>query len=334
MSIKIGINGFGRIGRVVLRAALNNPEVEVAGINDLMDASTMAYLLQYDSVHGKLDAEVKAGKDVIEVGGKAIPISSHKDPAQIGWKKIGVDIVAECTGLFRDRESASKHIDAGAAKVIISAPAQDPDITIVMGINSDQYDASRHNIISNASCTTNCLAPVAKVLLDNFGIKQGLMTTIHSYTGDQRLLDFPHKDLRRARAAALSMIPTTTGAAKAVALVLPELAGKLNGLAMRVPTPNVSIVDLVVTINKSGITAADVNEAVKDASEGSLAGILGYNDAPLVSTDFNGDPLSSIFDAPTTYVINDMVKVLSWYDNETGYSNRLVELAAMIGKGR
>ena len=334
MSIKIGINGFGRIGRVVLRAALNNPEVEVAGINDLMDASTMAYLLQYDSVHGKLDAEVKAGKDVIEVGGKSIPISSHRDPGQIGWKKIGVDIVAECTGLFRDRESASKHIDAGASKVIISAPANDPDITIVMGINSDQYDPSKHNIISNASCTTNCLAPVAKVLLDNFGIKQGLMTTIHSYTGDQRLLDFPHKDLRRARAAALSMIPTTTGAAKAVALVLPELSGKLNGLAIRVPTPNVSIVDLVVTINKSGITAADVNEAVKEASEGSLAGILGYNDAPLVSTDFNGNRLSSIFDAPTTYAINDMVKVLSWYDNETGYSNRLVELAAMIGKGR
>jgi len=334
MSIKIGINGFGRIGRVVLRAALNNPEVEVAGINDLMDASTMAYLLQYDSVHGKLDAEVKAGKDVIEVGGKSIAISSHRDPGQIGWKKIGVDIVAECTGLFRDRESASKHIDAGASKVIISAPANDPDITIVMGINSDQYDASRHNIISNASCTTNCLAPVAKVLLDKFGIKQGLMTTIHSYTGDQRLLDFPHKDFRRARAAALSMIPTTTGAAKAVALVLPELSGKLNGLAIRVPTPNVSIVDLVVTINKSGVTAEDVNEAVKEASEGSLSGILGYNDAPLVSTDFNGNQLSSIFDAPTTYVINDMVKVLSWYDNETGYSNRVVELAAMIGKGR
>jgi glyceraldehyde 3-phosphate dehydrogenase len=332
MSIKLGINGFGRIGRMVFRAALKHPEVEVVAINDLTDSKTMAYLLQYDSVHGRLDMDVKAKEDSIEVGGKTIAIRSVKDPEKIGWSDFGVDIAAECTGIFRDREGASKHLAAGARKVIISAPAGNPDITIVMGVNSSQYDPRQHHIISNASCTTNCLAPVAKVLLENFGLKHGLMTTIHAYTGDQRLLDFPHKDFRRARAAALSMIPTTTGAAKAVALVLPELSGKLNGLAIRVPTPNVSLVDLVATVDKAGITVSDVNEALKQASEDSLAGVLGYSDAPLVSIDFNGSALSSTVDAPTTYVIEDMVKVLSWYDNESGYSHRMVDLAAMVGK--
>jgi glyceraldehyde 3-phosphate dehydrogenase len=332
MGIKMGINGFGRIGRLVLRAAIDHPEVEVVAINDLTDSHTMAHLLTYDSVHGKLGVEVIANDDSIEVGGKSIAITSQKDPAKLAWKDFGVDIVAECTGLFRDRESASKHLDAGARKVIISAPAGDPDITIVMGVNSDKYDPRSHNIISNASCTTNCLAPVAKVLYEHFGIACGLMTTIHAYTGDQRLLDFPHKDLRRARAATLSMIPTTTGAAKAVALVLPELAGKLNGLAVRVPTPNVSIVDFVATINKSGVSVSDVNGALKEASEGPLLGILGYCDLPLVSSDFNGTKLSSIVDAGTTYVVDNMVKTLSWYDNEVGYATRMIDLAVMIGE--
>jgi len=332
MSIKLGINGFGRIGRMVLRAALKHPDVDVVAINDLTDSETMAYLLKYDSVHGQLNMNVKAQKDSIEIDGKSITIRSVKDPEKIGWSDLGVDIAAECTGIFRDRDGASKHLISGARKVIISAPAGDPDITIVMGVNSHQYDPRQHHIISNASCTTNCLAPVAKVLLENFGLRSGLMTTIHSYTGDQRLLDFPHKDLRRARAAALSMIPTTTGAAKAVALVLPELSGKLNGLAIRVPTPNVSLVDLVATVDKSDVTVSDINEALKQASEESLSGILGYSDAPLVSIDFNGSPLSSIVDAPTTYVVDNMVKVLSWYDNEAGYSHRMVDLAAMVGK--
>ncbi|MDA3834748.1 MAG: type I glyceraldehyde-3-phosphate dehydrogenase [Spirochaetales bacterium] len=331
MSVKIGINGFGRIGRMVFRAAMNHPEVEVVAINDLTNSATMAHLLVYDSVHGKLDVEVTAKDDLIEVGGKSVAITSIKDPSKLKWKEFGVDVVAECTGLFMDSESASKHLTAGARKVIISAPAKDPDITIVMGVNSNQYDPKQHHIISNASCTTNCLAPVAKVLLENFGIRCGLMTTIHSYTGDQRLLDFPHKDLRRARAAAVSMIPTTTGAARAGDLVLPELSGKLNGLAIRVPTPNVSIVDLVVTVEKAGVTVSDINDALKKASEGALSGILGYCDLPLVSCDYNGSVLSSIVDASTTYVVDNMVKVLSWYDNEAGYSNRMVDLAAMIG---
>lgn len=331
MSINLGINGFGRIGRMVLRASLKHPDVDVVAINDLTDSETMAYLLKYDSVHGQLDKEVVAKGDSIEVDGKPIMIRSVRDPEKIGWSDLGVDIAAECTGIFRDREGASKHLAAGARKVIISAPASEPDITIVMGVNSNQYDPRQHNIISNASCTTNCLAPFAKVLLENFGLKRGLMTTIHSYTGDQRLLDFPHKDLRRARAAALSMIPTTTGAAKAVALVLPELSGKLNGLAIRVPTPNVSLVDLVATVEKSEVTVSEVNAALKQASEDSLAGILGFSDSPLVSIDFNGSSLSSIIDGPTTYVIDNMVKVLSWYDNEAGYSHRMVDLAAMIG---
>ncbi|MBA4368637.1 MAG: type I glyceraldehyde-3-phosphate dehydrogenase [Desulfobacterium sp.] len=331
MSIKMAINGFGRIGRVVCRAAMERSDVEIVAINDLTSPETLAHLLTYDSVHGTLENDISAKDDSIVIDGKSIAVTSIKDPSNLRWKEFDVDIVAECTGLFVNRESASKHMAAGARKVIISAPATDPDITIVMGVNSTQYDPRQHHIISNASCTTNCLAPVAKVLLENFGIKCGLMTTVHSYTGDQRLLDFPHKDLRRARSAALSMIPTTTGAAKAVALVLPELKGKLNGLAIRVPTPNVSIVDLVVTIEKAGITVSDINEALQEASEKALSGILGYSDKPLVSCDFNGVRLSSIVDGPTTYVINDMVKVLAWYDNETGYSNRLVDLAVMIG---
>jgi glyceraldehyde 3-phosphate dehydrogenase len=332
MSIKLGINGFGRIGRLVFRAAMNRSDVEVVAINDLTDAATMAHLLAYDSVHGKLPVTVTGKDGAIEVGGKTVAVTSIKDPAKLEWKDLGVDIVAECTGLFTDKENTSKHLAAGAKKVIISAPAKNPDITIVLGVNSNSYDPRKHHIISNASCTTNCLAPVAKVLLESFGIRCGLMTTIHSYTGDQRLLDFPHKDLRRARAAALSMIPTTTGAAKAVSLVLPELTGKLNGLAIRVPTPNVSIVDFVATIEKSGVTVADVNGALKEAAEGSLSGILSYCDLPLVSTDFNGSAYSSTVDAISTFVVQDMVKVMSWYDNETGYSTRMVDLAAMIGE--
>jgi glyceraldehyde 3-phosphate dehydrogenase len=332
MAVKVGINGFGRIGRLLFRAAAKNPKIQVIAINDLTNAETMAHLLKYDSVHGAMDVQVSAKSDAIDVGGQAVAIRSVRDPEKIDWKSLGVDIVAECTGLFTKREDAAKHLTAGARKVIISAPATNPDITIVMGVNSHRYDPKQHHIISNASCTTNCLAPVAKVLHENFKIKRGLMTTVHSYTGDQRLLDFPHKDLRRARSAALSMVPTTTGAAKAVGLVLPELAGKLNGLAVRVPTPNVSLVDLVVAIDKSGVTVSEVNAALKQASEDVLKGILGYSDAPLVSSDFNGCALSSIVDAPTTYVIDEMVKVLSWYDNETGYSTRMVDLAAMIGE--
>lgn len=335
MSVKIGINGFGRIGRMVFRAALKHPDIEVVAINDLTDAATMAHLLSYDSVHGKLDNTIKAEDKAIIIDDRKVAYSACKDPADIPWKDLGVQIVMECTGLFRDHESASRHLTAsGARKVIISAPVKEPEMpdttTIVMGVNHGQYDPRAHRIISNASCTTNCLAPVAKVLLDNFGIRNGLMTTIHAYTGDQRLLDFPHKDLRRARAAALSMIPTTTGAAKAVSLVLPELVDKLNGLAIRVPTPNVSIVDIVVNIEKQGVSVCDVNAALKAAAEGELAGIMGFCDLPLVSTDFNGNPLSSIVDADTTYVVDQMVKVLSWYDNESGYSHRMVDLAAMI----
>jgi glyceraldehyde 3-phosphate dehydrogenase len=331
MSIKLGINGFGRIGRLVLRAALKHPDIEVAAINDLTDPTTMAHLFKYDSVHGTLNLNIAVKDDMIDVEGNPVAITSIRDPEQLRWNDFGVQVVAECTGLFRDRDNASKHLVAGARKVIISAPAQDPDITLVMGVNSNRYDPGQHHIISNASCTTNCLAPVAKILLENFGIKCGLMTTIHAYTGDQRILDFAHKDLRRARAAALSMIPTTTGAARAVALVLPDLEGKLNGLAVRVPTPNVSIVDFVATVEKTGVTVSDVNNALKTASEGSLAGILGYCDVPLVSIDFNGSTYSSTVDAATTHVIDNMVKVLSWYDNEAGYSNRMVDLAAMIG---
>ena len=333
MSVKIGINGFGRIGRMVFRAALESDALEVAAINDLTDTKTIAHLLQYDSVHGRLASEVSHGEGFIAVDGKTIAVTALKDPAQIAWADAGVDIVLECTGLFRTREAASKHLEGGAKKVIISAPASDPDITIVMGVNQEDYDPASHNILSNASCTTNCLAPVAKVLLENFGIVCGLMTTIHSYTGDQRLLDFPHKDLRRARAASLSMIPTTTGAAKAVSLVLPELEGKLNGLAVRVPTPNVSLVDLVVTTEKNDLTKEAVNEALKKAADTALKGYLGYCDTPLVSIDHNSCPLSSIVDASCTDVINgNMVKIFSWYDNEAGYSHRMVDLSTMVGE--
>jgi glyceraldehyde 3-phosphate dehydrogenase len=331
MSVKVGINGFGRIGRMVFRAALKHPDVEVVAINDLTDSATMAHLLKYDSVHGTLAEDVVAREDAIEVAGQSVAITSIKDPEQLRWNDFGAEIVAECTGLFRDRDGAAKHLTAGARKVIISAPAKDPDITLVLGVNSNRYDPGQHHIISNASCTTNCLSPVAKVLLENFGIRNGLMTTIHAYTGDQRLLDFPHRDLRRARAAALSMIPTTTGAARAVSLVLPELEGRLNGLAIRVPTPNVSIVDFVARVEKEGVTVSDINSALKQAAEESLAGILSFSDLPLVSTDYNGSTYSSIVDGPTTYVSGDMVKVLAWYDNESGYSHRMVDLAAMVG---
>lgn len=331
MAVKLGINGFGRIGRLVFRASLENEDVEVVAVNDLTDAETMAHLLTYDSVHGRLNRKVLLEQNGIMVDDSMVTVTSVKDPEKIPWADMGVDVVMECTGLFRDHTSASKHLSAGARKVIISAPAKDPDITIVMGVNENRYDPQSHHIISNASCTTNCLAPVAKVLMENFGIKCGLMTTIHAYTGDQRLVDFPHKDLRRARAAAVSMIPTTTGAAAAVGQVIPELDGKLNGLAVRVPTPNVSLVDFVATVEKSGVTISDVNEVFKKASETLMPGILGYCEAPLVSVDFNGTLYSSIVDASVTYVIDNMVKVLAWYDNEAGYSQRMVDLAAMVG---
>jgi glyceraldehyde 3-phosphate dehydrogenase len=332
MSVKVGINGFGRIGRQVFRTALKRDDLDVVAVNDLTDAKTMAHLLKYDSVHGILSHNFEVKANVLEIDENQVHITSLREPENLIWGDLGVDIVLECTGLFRDRDSASKHLESGARKVIISAPAKDPDITIVMGVNANRYDPKKHHILSNASCTTNCLAPVAKVILENFGIVSGLMTTIHSYTGDQRILDFPHKDLRRARAAAMSMIPTTTGAAEAVSLVLPELFGKLNGLAVRVPTPNVSIVDFVTVVEKSGITGSDINEALETASEGVLNGILGYCGEPLVSVDFLGSPLSSVVDALSTHVVGNMVKVLAWYDNETGYSQRMVDLAAMIGQ--
>lgn len=329
MSLKVGINGFGRIGRMVFRAGFRNENVEFVAINDLTDPATLAHLLKYDSVHGILDAEVTSTEHSLIVDGKTIEIYSEKDPSKIPWSDTGVETVFECTGLFRDREKASRHLEGGARKVIISAPAKEPDATLVMGVNHLEYDPKRHHIVSNASCTTNCLAPVCKVLLDHFGIEKGLMTTTHAYTGDQRLLDFPHRDMRRARAAGLSMIPTTTGAAKAVALVLPELEGKLNGMSIRVPTPNVSVVDLVVQLTRKA-TAEEVNMALKEASEAHLKDILAYCDKPLVSTDFNGTRVSSTVDALSTMVIGDMIKVLSWYDNEFGYSNRMVDLAAFM----
>jgi len=330
MAVKIGINGFGRIGRNVFRAALKNDNVEVVAINDLTDANMLAHLLKYDSVHGKLDAEVVVDGSNLVVNGKTIEISAERDPAQLSWGKQGVEIVVESTGFFTKRADAAKHLEAGAKKVIISAPASDEDITIVMGVNEDKYDAARHNVISNASCTTNCLAPFAKVLNDKFGLKRGMMTTVHSYTNDQQILDLPHKDYRRARAAAENIIPTSTGAAKAVSLVLPELKGKLNGGAMRVPTPNVSLVDLVAELDKE-VTVEDVNNALKEAAEGDLKGILGYSEEPLVSGDYNGNINSSTIDALSTMVMEgNMVKVISWYDNESGYSNRVVDLAQYI----
>ena len=328
--VKIGINGFGRIGRLVMRAALQNPNVEVVAINDLTDAKTNAYLFKYDSVHGTYPGEVRADGNDIVIDGKTIRVLAEKDPSNLGWKDLGVEIVVESTGFFRDRDSASKHLEAGAKKVIISAPAKNEDITVVLGVNEDKYDPASHHIISNASCTTNCLAPVAKVLNDVFGIERGLMTTIHSYTNDQKILDQFHSDLRRARAAGVSMIPTTTGAASAVSLVLPELKGKLNGMAIRVPTPNVSLVDLVVDLKREA-TAEEVNSALKNAAEGELEGILAYTEEPLVSIDFNGVQVSSTVDGDSTMVQGgNMVKVLAWYDNEMGYATRCVDLAAYI----
>ena len=327
---KVGINGFGRIGREVFRVAFTNPEVEIVAVNDLTDAETLAHLLKYDSVHGTFPHEVTVDGDYIVVDGKKVKVLAQTDPAKLPWGELGVEIVVESTGRFTEGPKAAAHIEAGAKKVIISAPAKQEDITIVMGVNEDKYDPAKHNIISNASCTTNCLAPFTKVLMEKFGIESGLMTTVHSYTNDQRILDLPHKDLRRARAAACSIIPTTTGAAKAVALVLPELKGKLNGFAMRVPTPNVSITDLTVLLQKD-TTAEEINTALKEAAEGKLKGILGYNELPLVSRDYNGCPLSSIVDGLSTMMVGPrMAKVVSWYDNEWGYSNRVVDLACYI----
>lgn len=332
MTIKVGINGFGRIGRMVLRAAYKRDNIEFLVLNDLTDPNTLAHLLKYDSVHGVLKAEIKVDENNIIVAGKKIRVISEKDPGRLPWRDLGVDVVFECTGLFMDRSQAAKHLDAGAKKVIISAPATDPDITLVIGVNHKQYDPNNHHIISNASCTTNSLAPICKVLLDSFGIEKGLMTTIHSYTTDQRLLDFPHKDLRRARAASVSMIPTTTGAAKAVSLVIPELAGKMNGMALRVPTPNVSLTDLVVQLSRSA-SVQEVNKALEEASKGSMKGILEYSNEPLVSIDFNGITASTVVDALSTMSIgDDMVKILGWYDNEFGYANRLVDLAEYVAK--
>ena len=332
MAIKVGINGFGRIGRNAFRAAMANPALEIVAVNDLTDAETLAHLLKYDSIHGILDAEVKAEKDAIVVNGKAIKVLAERDPAALPWGALGIDVVVESTGRFTDADKAAAHIKAGTKKVIISAPAKGEDITIVMGVNEDKYDAAKHNIISNASCTTNCLAPMAKVIHENFGIKHGMMTTVHSYTNDQMILDLPHKDLRRARAAAMSIIPTTTGAAKAVALVLPELKGKLNGFALRVPTPNVSLTDLVSEMEKP-VTVEEVNAALKAAAAGPLKGILAYSDEPLVSKDYNGNPHSCIIDADSTMVVDGtQLKVIGWYDNEWGYSNRVIDLIVYIGK--
>ncbi|WP_217595869.1 type I glyceraldehyde-3-phosphate dehydrogenase [Cohnella sp. GbtcB17] len=330
MTVKIGINGFGRIGRNVFRASLNNPEVEVVAINDLTDVNTLKHLLKYDTTHGKLNATVEAGEGALIVNGKTIKVFAERDPGNLPWASVGAEIVVESTGIFTAKEKAELHLKGGAKKVIISAPATNEDITIVMGVNEDKYDPSAHTILSNASCTTNCLAPFAKVINDQFGIVKGMMTTIHSYTNDQSVLDLPHKDLRRARAAAENIIPSTTGAAKAVSLVLPELKGKLNGMSFRVPTPNVSVTDLVAEV-KSNVTVDEVNAALKAAAEGPLKGILNYSDEPLVSSDYNGDPASSTIDALSTMVVEgNMVKVVSWYDNEWGYSNRVVDLAAFV----
>jgi glyceraldehyde 3-phosphate dehydrogenase len=329
MAIKVGINGFGRIGRCFFRI-VQGSDIEVVGINDLVPAETLAHLLKYDSVHGRYEKDVKAEGESLVVAGKKVKVTSIKDPAQLPWKDLGVQIAIESTGLFTKRDDAKKHLDAGAKKVIITAPAKEVDLTVVIGVNNKAYDKNKHHILSNASCTTNCLAPVAKVLHDKFGIEKGLMTTIHSDTNDQRILDLPHKDLRRARAAALSMIPTTTGAAKAVGEVLPELKGKLNGLAIRVPTPNVSLVDLTVLLKKE-VTVEQVNAAIKAAAEGELKGILAYTEEELVSIDFNHSSTSSNFDAKSTYVIEkNLVKVLSWYDNEWGFSNRLADLCRIL----
>ena len=331
MAVKVGINGFGRIGRNVLRAALGNPEIDFVAVNDLTSPATLAHLLKYDSILGNLKNEITSGDDFISVDGKKIKVWAERDPAKLPWAEVGAQIVVESTGHFTDATKAKAHLGATVKKVIISAPASNEDITVVLGVNQDKYDPAKHNVISNASCTTNCLAPVVKVLLKEFGLVSGIMTTIHSYTNDQVILDFPHKDLRRARAAALNMIPSSTGAAKALKLVIPEVAGKLDGFAIRVPTPNVSIVDLTFVSEKT-TDANAVNAALKAASEGELKGILGYDENLLVSSDFKGDKRSSIVDAPLTKVVGNSVKVLSWYDNEWGYSNRVVDLIGFLAK--
>ncbi|MGA7762217.1 MAG: type I glyceraldehyde-3-phosphate dehydrogenase [Candidatus Binataceae bacterium] len=330
MAIRIGINGFGRIGRMAFRAMLGKKEVEVVAVNDITDAKTLAHLLKHDSVHGSLKHQVKAEGNQIMLDGHAFRVIAERDPAKLPWKELKVDVVIESTGLFTAREKAALHLSAGARKVVISAPADGVDVTLCMGVNQHAYDPGKHHVISNASCTTNCLAPAAKVLHESFGIVHGLMTTIHSYTSDQMLQDGPHKDLRRARAAALSMVPTSTGAAKAIGLVLPMLNGKLDGIAIRVPTPNVSVVDLTATVERDA-DESSVNAAMKKAAEGELRGILAYSDEPLVSVDFNGNPHSSIFDAPLTKVLGKrLVKIFSWYDNEWGYSNRLADVTAFV----
>ncbi len=332
MSVKIGINGFGRIGRQVMRIAYEHQGIEIVGINDLMSPKSMAHLLKYDSTYGKFDKEVSLGEKGLVVDGHEIPVTSVKNPAEIPWGELGADIIIESTGVFTDANKASAHLEGGAKRVIIAAPAKNEDITIVMGVNHEQYDASKHKVISNASCTTNCLAPVAKILNEEFGIANGMMTTVHAYTNDQRILDQDHKDLRRARAGAVSMIPTTTGAARAVALVLPELKGKLNGFAIRVPTPVVSVVDLVVELEKD-VTADEANAALRRAARGPLKGIMDISDEELVSADFVRNPHSSIVDSNLTMVVGDrLLKVVAWYDNEWGYSNRLVDLASYIGQ--
>ena len=333
MAVKVGINGFGRIGRNVFRTALGNPDIEFVAVNDLTTPATLAHLLKYDSILGNLKHEITSGDDFIAVDGKKIKVFAERDPTKLDWASVGAEIVVESTGFFTDATKAKAHLGSSVKKVIISAPATNEDITIVLGVNDDKYDAAAHNIISNASCTTNCLAPVVKVLHNTFGIASGIMTTIHSYTNDQVILDTPHKDLRRARAAALSMIPSSTGAAKALKLVIPEMSGKLDGFAIRVPTPNVSVVDLTFVAEKP-ISVAAINEAIKSASEGELKGILGYTNEELVSSDFKGNPLSSIFDSLLTKVVGNTGKVISWYDNEWGYSNRVKDLILfLVAKG-
>ena len=330
MSIRVGINGFGRIGRNILRATLQEREIEFVAVNDITDAPTLAHLLKYDSILGNLPDEVKAEGDTIHVAGRSVKVLAMKDPAQLPWKSLGVEYVIESTGLFTEAEKAKAHLTAGAKKVIISAPAKNEDITIVMGVNHEKYDPRKHTIVSNASCTTNCLGPVAKVLNDSFGIVKGQMTTVHSYTNDQKILDLPHKDLRRARAAALSMIPTSTGAAKAIYLAIPELKGKLDGVAIRVPTPNVSLVDLTVELGKKA-TAEEINGAMKEAANGKMKGILQVTDEELVSIDFRGNPHSSIVDAGLTKVVDgNLAKIFSWYDNEWGFSCRMLDLAQKL----
>ena len=331
MAVKVGINGFGRIGRNVFRASLGNPEIEIVAVNDLTSPATLAHLLKHDSVLGNLKNDISSTADSITVDGKSIKVFAEKDPAKLDWNSVGAQIVVESTGRFTDANAAKAHLRGSVKKVIISAPATNEDITVVLGVNADKYDAAKHNVISNASCTTNCLAPVVKVLHEQFGIQSGIMTTIHSYTNDQVILDFPHKDLRRARSAATNLIPSSTGAAKALKLVIPEMAGKLDGFAIRVPTPNVSVVDLTFTTEKPA-TAEAVNSALKKAADGELKGILGYEAGELVSSDFKGDARSSIVDAPLTKVVGKSVKVISWYDNEGGYSNRVRDLILMLAK--